>query len=111
MILIRAGIDKENYTKTLELIDNILLDMKKGKINDEEIRVAKEYFCTALDELEDSPNQILDNYYMMELIGTDTIEEKRCNIMNVSKEDIVKVAKKVKIDTVFFLEGDSNEKN
>ena len=111
LVLIRAGIDKENYTKTLELIDNILLDMKKGKINDEEIRVAKEYFCTALDELEDSPNQILDNYYMMELIGTDTIEEKRCNIMNVSKEDIVKVAKKVKIDTVFFLEGDSDEKN
>lgn len=111
LVLIRAGIDKENYTKTLELIDNILLDMKKGKINDEEIRVAKEYFCTALDELEDSPNQILDNYYMMELIGTDTIEEKRRNIMNVSKEDIVKVAKKVKIDTVFFLEGDSDEKN
>ena len=111
LVLIRAGIDKENYTKTLELIDNILLDMKKWKINDEEIRVAKEYFCTALDELEDSPNQILDNYYMMELIGTDTIEEKRRNIMNVSKEDIVKVAKKVKIDTVFFLEGDSDEKN
>ena len=111
LILIRAGIDKENYTKTLELIDNILLDMKKGKINDEEIRVAKEYFCTALDELEDSPNQILDNYYMMELIGTDTIDEKRRKIMKVTKEDIVKVAKKVKIDTVFFLEGDSDEKN
>ena len=111
LILIRAGIDKENYTKTVELIDNILLDMKKGKINDEEIRVAKEYFCTALDELEDSPNQILDNYYMMELIGTDTIDEKRRKIMKVTKEDIVKVAKKVKIDTVFFLEGDSNEKN
>ena len=111
LILIRAGIDKENYTKTLELIDNILLDMKKGKINDEEIRVAKEYFCTALDELEDSPNQILDNYYMMELIGTDTIDEKRRKIMKVTKEDIEKVAKKVKIDTVFFLEGDSNEKN
>ena len=111
LILIRAGIDKENYTKTVELIDNILLDMKKGKINDEEIRVAKEYFCTALDELEDSPNQILDNYYMMELIGTDTIDEKRRKIMKVTKEDIVKVAKKVKIDTVFFFVGDSNEKN
>ena len=111
LILIRAGIDKENYNKTLELIDNILLEMKKGKISEEEIRVAKEYFCTALDEVEDSPTQILDNYYMMELIGTDTIDEKRRNIMKVTKEDIVRVAKKVKMDTVFFLEGDSNEKN
>ena len=111
LILIRAGIDKENYTKTLELIDKILVDMRKGQFKDEDIQVAKEYFCTALDEIEDSPNRILDNYYMMELIGTDTIEEKRRKIMKVTKDEIIKVAKKVKMDTVFLLEGDSHEKN
>ena len=111
LILIRAGIDKENYTKTLELIDKILLDMRKGKFSDEDIRIAKEYFCTALDEVLDSPNRIIDNYYMMELLGTDTIEEKRRKIMNVCKDDIIKVAKKVKMDTVFLLEGDGNEEN
>lgn len=111
LILIRAGIDKENYSKTLELIDKILLDMRKGKFSDKDINIAKEYFCTALDEVLDSPNRILDNYYMMELIGTDTLEEKRRKIMSVTKEDIIKVAKKVKMDTVFLLEGDSHEEN
>ena len=111
LILIRSGIDKENYHKTVELIDKILSDMKKGKFKEEDINVAKEYFCTALDEVEDSPNRIIDNYYMMELIGTDTIEEKRNNIMRVTKEDIVKVAKKVKMDTIFLLEGDGHEEN
>ena len=48
---------------------------------------------------------------MMELIGTDTLEEKRRKIMSVTKEDIIKVAKKVKMDTVFLLEGDSHEEN
>ena len=85
--------------------------MKKGKFREEDINVAKEYFCTALDEVEDSPNRIIDNYYMMELIGTDTILEKRRKIMNVTKNDIVKVAKKIKMDTVFLLEGDGHEEN
>ena len=111
LILIRSGIDKENYHRVLELIEKILLDMKKGKFREEDINVAKEYFCTALDEVEDSPNRIIDNYYMMELIGTDTILEKRRKIMNVTKNDIVKVAKKIKMDTVFLLEGDGHEEN
>ena len=111
LILIRAGIDRENYNKTLELIDKILVDLRKGKFSDNDINVAKEYFCTALDEIEDSPNQIIDNYYMMELIGTDTIEEKRRKIQEVTKNDIIKVAKKVKMDTVFFLEGVAHEEN
>ena len=111
LILIRAGIDKENYQKALELIDKNLQDMRKGEFSDEDIQVAKEYFCTALDEVEDSPSRIMDNYYMMELIGTDDLDVKREKIMGVTKAEIMKVAKKVKMDTVFLLEGDGHEEN
>lgn len=108
LILIRAGIDRENYTKTIEVIDSVIADMRKGKISEDELMVAKEYFCTALDELEESPSRVIDNYYMMEIMGTDTIEEKRKRIQEVTKEEIVKVAKKVKMDTIFLLEGETN---
>lgn len=108
LIIIRAGIDKENYVKTLELIDKVLMDMKKGKFTEDDITVAREYYCTALDEIVESPSKVIDNYYMMEIMGTDTIDEKRKMIQQVSKEDIIKVAKKVKMDTIFLLEGDNN---
>ena len=85
--------------------------MRKGNFSDDDIKVAKEYYLTALDEVEDNPNRIMDNYYMMELLGTDDLDLKRKNIMKVSKNDIMKVAKKIKMDTVFLLEGDSDEKN
>lgn len=111
LVLIRAGIDKENYSRALELIEKELQDMRKGNFSDDDIKIAKEYFCTALDEVLDNPNRILDNYYMMELLGTDDLEEKRRKIMEVSKADIIKVAKKIKMDTVFLLEGDSHEEN
>ena len=48
---------------------------------------------------------------MMELIGTDTIEKKREMIMKVTKDEIVKLAKKVKLDTVFLLEGIADERD
>ena len=111
LLVIRAGIDKENYTKTVNLIDKILVSMRKGKFTDEDIRIAKEYYKTALDDIEEDQIRLINDYFMKEIINTDTLEEKRKKIDKVEKSDIVKVAKKIKMDTVFLLEGDLNEKN
>jgi len=111
IILIRAGIDKENYNKTISLVEKILNNMKKGKFTEDDINVAKEYYNTSLDEIEESQGRIIESYFMKDILNTDTIENKRKYINKVTKEEIIKVAKKVKIDTVFLLEGDSNERN
>ena len=111
ILIIQAGIDKENFDKTVKLIEKDLSDMKNGKFNDSDISVAREYFLTALEEVLESPDRIIDNYLMMELIGTDTIEVKKEMIQKVTKEEIVKVAKKIKLDTVFLLEGVKDERD
>lgn len=111
LILIRSGIDKDNYEKCVSLIDKCLTDMKKGNFTERDINTAKEYFNTALEELEESESKIINNYYMMELIGTDTIDVKREKMNKVTKEEIIKVAKKVSIDTIFLLEGVKDERD
>lgn len=111
LLIIQAGIDKENYKKTVELIDKNLLEMRKGKFSNEDINIAKEYFETAIEESVESPSRIIDNYLMMELIGTDDIDVKKEKMRKVTKEEIVKVAKKVKMDTVFCLEGIKDERD
>lgn len=105
ILIIKAGIDRYNYDKTVEIIEKDLADMKKGKFKESDINIAKEYFETAIEETEESQHRIIDNYMMMEFIGTDTLEVKREKMNQVSKADIVKVAKKVNIDTIFLLEG------
>ena len=85
--------------------------MCKGNFTDRDINMAKEYFNTALEELEESESKIINNYLMMELIGTDTIDVKREKMNKVTKEEIIKVAKKVNIDTIFLLEGVKDEGN
>lgn len=111
LILIRAGIDKDAYTKCVSLIEECLASMKKGDFTLGDINTAKEYYNTALEETLESETKIINNYYMMELIGTDTIEEKRKKMNKVEKDEIVKVAKKVSIDTIFLLEGVKDGEN
>ena len=111
VLLIRAGIDKENYKKTVSLIEKNLKDMCNGKFDETDILMAKEYYNTALEDIEDSQSKIINNYLMMELINTDDIDVKREKMSKVTKSEIVKVAKKVTIDTIFCLEGVRNEED
>lgn len=111
LILIRAGIDRDNYDKCISLIEKCLLDMKKGNFSLKDLNMAKEYYNTALEEVEESQAKIINNYYMTELIGTDSIEVKREKMNAVTKEEIIKVAKKISIDTIFLLEGVKDEGN
>ena len=111
LVIIMAGIDKSNYKKCLELVEANMLDMKKGKFTEKDLKIAKEYYSTAIDDMLENESSILDNYLIMELLGTDDIETKRQKMLNVTKKDIIKVAKKVKMDTVFCLEGVKDEGN
>ena len=105
LLIIKAGIDRYNFDKTIEIIEKDLNDMKKGKFNESDINTAKEYYETAIEATEESQHRLIDNYMMMEFIGTDTLDVKREMMSKVTKKEIVKVAKKVNIDTIFLLEG------
>ena len=82
-----------------------------GKFKQSDIDMAKEYLNTAFEEIEDSQGKIIDSYLMMELLGTDDIETKKEKIKKVTKNEIVKVAKKVTIDTIFYLEGVKDDRD
>ena len=45
-------------------------------------------------------------YYAIDLMGIDEIETRKEKIMEVTKEDIMLLASKVNIDTIFLLGGD-----
>ena len=47
----------------------------------------------------------------MSLLKTDDIETRLKKMNEVTLADIIKVSKKVKIDTVYCLEGINNEEN
>ena len=112
LIIIRGGITKDKSMDAVNIIKKILKDLEAGKIDDDRVKKAKEYYTSAIDDIIESPFQIIESYYMIELLGVDDIETKRKKMLKVTKEEIIALAKKVKMNTVYILEGsDDNGEN
>ncbi len=106
LILITGGITAGKEKEVLSIIKKQLKKLEKGSFSLAMIEQAKEYYTTALDDILESPGQIIESYYMMTLLGVDDLETKRKKMLAVTKEEIVKVAAKVKIDTIYLLKGE-----
>ena len=112
LIIIRGGIAKEKSVDAVNIIKKILKDLETGKIDDDRVEKAKEYYTSAIDDIIESPFQIIESYYMIELLGVDDIETKRKKMLKVTKDEIIAVARKIKINTIYILEGsDDNGEN
>ncbi len=111
LMIIRAGIAKENFDKTVKLVKDLMKEMEEGKFTEEDINVACENYISMLNEIEDNPDAIVETYLAKDLLNLGDIEERKEEIKKVTKEDIINISKKVKIDTIFLLEGDGQLEN
>lgn len=103
-IFVNCGIEIGNYEKALELIRKQIDDMKKGKFTDKDIEDAKTGIIANIKTIADEQDTELTYYFGQELSQNKTsVEEYEEKINNVSKEDIINIANKVSINTVYFL--------
>lgn len=105
LMIIKAGITKDNFDKTIKLIKKLMKEMEIGNFTDEEIEFAKQNYLGLLKEVEDNENAIIETYLAKDLLNLGDIEERKKKVLEVTKDEIIEVAKKVKIDTIFLLEG------
>ena len=106
--MIRTGIQLENFDKCLKVIEAQLSDLQNGKITEKEIADAKECLYAVLREIDESQLATINFEYAREtLADDDSIEDKKKKIENVSIEDVIKVAKGVSVNLVYYL---TNEK-
>ncbi len=103
-IFVNCGIEIGNYEKALELIRKQIDDMKKGKFTDKDIEDAKTGIIANIKTIADEQDTELTYYFGQELSQNKiSVEEYEEKINNVSKEDIINIANRVSINTVYFL--------
>lgn len=103
-IFIRAGIEIENYDKTLEIIKEQLKDMEESNFSEEDIMQAKRTILSSINNIEEEQDIELSYYYGQELSDKMmTIEEYKNNIEKVTREEINSVSKSLSINTIYFL--------
>lgn len=109
MLIIKAGINAKDYQKTLKLIKKELNDMQNGKFKELDIKNGKITYINGLEEIKDSPSGIISLYAGMAYLNSDNLENRIKNIKSVTKEDVINLTKKIKLDTIYLLEGTKNE--
>lgn len=103
-IFVNCGIEIGNYEKALELIRKQIDDMKEGDFTDKDIEDAKTGIIANIKTIADEQDTELTYYFGQELSQNKTsVEKYEEKINNVSKQDIINIANKVSINTVYFL--------
>ena len=101
-----AGIEAKDYQKTMILIKEQLEDIQNGNLSDNDIQIAKIMLQNALRKTNDEAGSMIALAYNRDITHKkETNDEYIQKLLNVSKEDIINVAKKVQLDTIFFLTG------
>lgn len=106
-MFIKTGIKNENYEKTLEIIKKQLQDMKQGNITDKEFRDAKQLIISSLKLIPEQQEDLIAFTYDQKIFGENQpIDEYISNISKVTKENVIEIAQKIDIDTIYFLYGE-----
>ena len=82
--------------------------MENGEFTEEEIEFAKKQLTSAYEANIDSISS-MEEYYMMQLLleSNISIPEMVDMVNKVTREDIILVAKGMKLDTVYYMEGEA----
>ncbi len=103
-IFVNCGIEISNYEKALNLIKEQLEDMKNGDFTEEEVENAKKAIISSIKTIDDEQDTSITYYFGQEMSGNQkSVDDYIERIGKVNKEDVIQVANKVEINTIYFL--------
>ena len=108
--LLSTGVKEENIKKALQCFDQIMREMKKGKISQEELETKKLKILTNAKFQLDNIYAIADSYYSKNVFKTADIEDYINEIPKITIKDLKELTSKMhKCYTYILEEGGSHE--
>lgn len=106
MIIVNAGIEFENFRKAYDETMVQLDEIRNGKISEHEFTSSISAIVNTLNSYYDD-QRAMAMYYLSEKVKDSDIslEEYIENIKKVTPQEVAEVAKKLQLDTVYFLKG------
>lgn len=99
-----TGIDKRNVNLTKKLIAENLKDLQTNLLSEEELDLSKKSLINSLKSVQDSQGSWANNMYQSYLLNNEeSLEERIDKINKVRPIDLLNVAKKINLDTVYIL--------
>ena len=112
ILIINSGVEEKNIDKSIKLIKKCLKNIREGKIKEEDLEASKNTIISAIKSSSDEPMGIINTYLSKILVGTEEEETRIDKFKRLTKEDIIKVSKKVNVHTILTLEkGEEHGEN
>lgn len=105
-ILVGMGIETKNYKEALDetllQLDNIC----KGDFSETEITASKAFLINLIQSKKDSQHSMIEYYLSALVCGFKYDMDEICEqIKKVKRDEIVTIAKTIKLDSIYFLKG------
>ncbi|MBY0120628.1 EF-P 5-aminopentanol modification-associated protein YfmF [Bacillus sp. S/N-304-OC-R1] len=106
LLMVMTGIDNKNFDQTVSIIKAQIEAMKNGDFSEEEVSQTKAVIKNQLLETIDTSRGIVEVLYHNVVSQKDvTLQDWMDKMDLATKEDIVAVANKISLDTIYFLTG------
>ena len=109
-IFIKCGIEIKNYEKAMKIIRKQLEDMKSGNFTEDDISNAKNGIISSIKSIDDEQDTEITYFFGQELTNNKiSLDEYISKIEKITKEDIIKIANSITINTIYFLKDKTTE--
>ena len=99
-----TDVQKENFEKANNIIKEQIEDMKKGEFTEQDIKNAKKVIISNIDGISDEQDTEIIYFLGQELSNNNvTLEQYKEYIQDINKNEIEDFAKKISINTIYFL--------
>ncbi|MFJ5761860.1 EF-P 5-aminopentanol modification-associated protein YfmF [Neobacillus sp. NPDC093182] len=106
LMMVMSGIDLKNYDQAVGIIRDQLEAMQKGDFSDQELIQTKAVIRNQILETIDTSRGLTEILYHNVVAAKDIKLEQWINDMEkTTREEIVAVANKIELDTIYFLTG------
>ncbi len=105
-IMISSGFEPSNKDKVISEILAQLDAIKNGDITDSELSCARRSLCYSYAQIYDSPFSLQGFYATRACFGVEeTVEECKQALMSVTREDVIRLANRIRYDSCYFVCG------
>ena len=111
VMMIYSGIGKGTENEVFKLINKSLKDIRHGKFDLNKLENAKKTISSSIMASIDNPVGIINNSYAKVLVNAKDYNERIELISKVSRDDIIRVSKKINIYSKFILEANDEKNN
>ncbi|ONK23188.1 peptidase M16 [Bacillus sp. VT-16-64] len=111
LLMVMAGIDDKNYEQATTIIHEQMTSMKSGNFTEQEMEQTKAVIKNQFLEAIDTSRGLVEVLYHNVIARANIKPEDWIHeVANTTKDDVVAAAKKVQLDTIYFLTGGKGEK-